>query len=171
METYTKLDIKEIAYELGEHFNKHDLDGYTGRCVICNTRVGQQVNECPGCGTPVVWLNSSVWTSLFGSGKMRVRELDAVPANCTSGKQLLSRCRALGFANLKERDDWTKFDRRFGQAEAERVIEYVFKADKTYGRGAMAHAMAIARKKLRENPLSTTIKREDTVTSMKAWQE
>jgi len=170
METYTKLDIKEIAYELGEHFNKHDLDGYTGRCVICNARVGQRDYECFECGAPVVWLNSPVWTSLFGSGKMRVRELDAVPADCTSGKQLLSRCRALGFANLKERDDWTKFDRRFGQAEAERVIEYVFKADKTYGRGAMAHAMAIARKKLRENPLGTQTPDVEIEPNMEAWQ-
>ena len=147
---HTVIDLKEIAAELEHHFRKSDGPKYTGQCAHCDAEVTQLENECYNCSTPVVWLNSKTWEHLYGNGKLRLAELEQVEPTSFSGKVLCQDCHVFGFANQKEETDWAKAERWFGQAEMASIIQYATKNQR--GRGAMAHALAIARKKLRENP-------------------
>jgi hypothetical protein len=149
---FTTIDLSEIGAELGSHFNKRDLDAYTAQCNYCDCNVTQRDDECPECGKPVVWLNSKPWKFLHGDPKLRIRELEAVEPTSETGKRLCGACKVMGFANLKEDADWAKAERNYGQAEMLSIIGYATQAKR--GRGAMSHALAIARKKLREQPKS-----------------
>jgi hypothetical protein len=145
---YTLLDLKQIASELGGHFSKYDLDNYTGQCQVCWSEVSQDVNECPDCGTPVVWANSKVWSHLYGSHKSAIAELEMVLPETVSGEFLMKACRLQGFPNASEQQDWAKAERWFGESEMRSIVQYVTR-DKR-GKAALAHALATARKKLRE---------------------
>lgn len=145
---YTVIDLKELAAELEHHFDKRNMPKYNGQCTNCWAEVTQRMNECPNCHMPIVWLNSKTWERLYGPPKARIAELEMVLPATYSGKQLCAECGVAGFANESDSKAWAKAERQFGQAEMESVIRYVTQ-DKR-GQAAMGHALAIARKKLRE---------------------
>jgi hypothetical protein len=147
---YTLIDLKIIAAELEHHFRKSDLAEYTGQCLNCWAEVTQSMNECPDCQRPVVWLNSPVWDSLYGSAKLRISELEGVIPTTEAGKYLCTRCNVIGFANRRELEDWVHAERQMGSDDMRRIVDYATLEKR--GRGAMAHALAIVRKKLRELP-------------------
>jgi len=145
---HTVFSIDKIAEELGIHFNKFDLDTYKAQCPICWASVAQDVDACPNCGTPVVWEKSKVWKRKFGDPKARIAQLEMVDPVTQSGIFLCEACRTRGFSNVSEQAAWAKAERWFGESRMRDIAGYVTR-DKR-GRGAMAHALAIARKKLRE---------------------
>jgi hypothetical protein len=153
---FTVIDLKDIGAELGAHFNKYDRDGYTSQCRYCDTEVEQRDDECPGCAKPIIWLNSKVWQFLHGDPRLRIKELEAVEPSSYTGQQLCGAARVPGFANMKEDADWAKAERNFGQSEMLSIIGYATREKR--GRGAMSHALAIVRKKLRENPGSKPLR-------------
>ena len=145
---YTVFSIDEVAAELGSSFNKFDLDSYEAQCPVCWATVSQEMDACPQCGTPVVWEKSRVWKRKFGSPKARITQLNIVDPVTQSGIFLCSACRTRGFSNASEQADWAKAERWFGESRMRSIAQFVTR-DKR-GRAAMAHALAIARKKLRE---------------------
>ena len=156
---YTVIDLNELAAELGEHFNKREIDTYTGQCTNCWATVTQTMNECPDCKIPVVWLKSRVWEDEFGSAKARIAQLRMVTPTTSSGEYLCATARVQAFSKKSDDIAWAKAEHWFGEAAMRSVVDYVTK-DKR-GRAAMAHALATARKKLREEKPSKPKSEED----------
>jgi transposase len=97
-----------------------------------------------------------------------LREIDGVPASTPTGQTLIDKCEVIGFANKAAEQDWAKAENRFGNRELESIIQYVVIKKGEKGHNGMAHCIAIARKKLRENPHKRQTKPE-TPTGPDMW--
>ena len=75
---YVTLDLRSIRSDLGDHYDATRRDEYCGICEVCEEEIPQDVNECPVCGTPVVWYGSRLWKALFGSPDAAVRLLNII---------------------------------------------------------------------------------------------
>lgn len=146
---YSRLDLDEIAAELGEHFNKYDMDDYTAQCTLCGEDVDQTMNECPSCNLPVVWFNSRVWERLHGSPRLRRQELELVKPTGEIGKLLCSKARMRGFRNQTEADIVDRAERTLGLKRCRDIVNYVTR-DKR-GRPAISHAINTFRKAISES--------------------
>ena len=95
---YVVLDLRLIREELGEHYSPVMRDDYTGVCEVCEEAVPQDVNECPVCGTPVVWRHSPIWKANFGSPDAAIRLLSIIEPEEELGAQLCRLAGVPGFA-------------------------------------------------------------------------
>lgn len=142
-----EIDLDEIIRDLGVHFDG-DKTSLVKACPHCGEIIEQWQNECYGCDTPVVWTNSDVWYEEFGSPKLRIKQLKMVNPTTETGQELIESAGEIGFANKQEDKDWARAERLFGKTDMRNIISYACSNKK--GRGAISHALAIARKKVRE---------------------
>lgn len=167
---YNKFDIKQIAIELGTHFNKEDLHGYKGQCVVCGIEISQTENTCPECNTPTVWLNSKTWRRLHGDPKTRIMELEGELPSCATGLRLCRISGVPGFPSQRESNDWSKGEHLLGQDYMNNVINYVCVKKRRKGIGAVIWAVRIVNKKLRELPKEDKVKKEPAkLNSTRVW--
>jgi len=148
---YVVLDLRSIRSDLGNHYNHTLRDEYTGVCEVCEEDVPQNVNECPVCGTPVVWRGSPLWKALFGSPDAAIRLLNVVEPEEQLGRELCDRAGVAGFANQTEADRWRRAIKKLDKNRVRGIIEWVTK--KKRGRGAISHAINFAAKVARETPV------------------
>ena len=150
---YVRLDLNYVKETLGGHYNRSLRDEYTGVCEVCQEDVPQTVNECPVCGTAVVWYNSPVWKSLFGSPDAFVRLLNVVEPEDGAGLELCRRASVSGFANQTEAQRWKRAYNKLGHSRMMGIVEYVTKKGNR-GRGVIAHALNTAEKIAREQKIT-----------------
>jgi hypothetical protein len=151
MTKYNKFDLDIIATELGDHFDKYSAGTYTGICIECGSKVGQEYKECPDCATPTVWYHSDVWRDNHGDPRLVENELRGVKPSTLSGKLLLSRAGVPTFSNATEEQKWAQAERMLGTAAMDKITNYVTQTKKNRGRGAIRHALAIVRLRLEEH--------------------
>ena len=147
---YNKFDIKQIAVELGSSFCADEVDSYKQQCNVCGATITQRDTFCVKCKTPVVWLNSSVWSNENGSPKLRIRELEGVLPTTRSGILLIKRAGLLAFQNKRDEYDWAIAEDKLGFDNMKSIIDYVFTSKRNKGRGGMRHAIAIVRNKMKD---------------------
>jgi len=145
---YTVVDLDVIANELKGHFRGDKAAEYRGYCDECYARVSQRDEECPNCGTPVVWFNSPTWQSLYGYPKTRIRELTCVKPEDAAGVLVCKRSGIQGFANVTEAKRWNRCVKNIGVQEMIDIVEKC--AESTTGRGILSYAMNWADKLIRE---------------------
>ena len=145
------MDFRRIREQLGEHYDSVMRDEYTGVCEVCEEEVPQTVNECPVCGTPVVWRNSTIWKTLFGSPDAAIRLLNIIEPEDPLGLELCQRAGVPGFANQTEADRWRRAIRKLEDSRVRGIIAWV--TEKKKGRAAISHAINFAAKVAREQPV------------------
>ena len=156
---YNLFDLDKIVAGIG-HVPRNEIDDVKSKCIVCGRWVTQEEDQCLTCNTPVVWVNSYMWKKSYGNPRIALSKLDGVEASTVTGQELIDKCNVVGFPNKKAEQDWATYERRFGLEAARSTINYVF--NKTGpGSGGMAHAVAAARRRMRENPRQRTTKVTD----------
>ena len=146
MNDFNIFDLKDIDPGTVE-----DLDKYTMPCIVCGEQVPQTVDECPCCGTPVVWKGSRVWRWEFGSATKAIRRLTApVPDDDDLlGRRLVDQLGKTGFANTSQKKRWDKARRNISEDRLKEMIARVL--EKSNKRGALPHLLNWTDKIIREN--------------------
>ena len=168
MAEYNSIDLNVVLSRLQGHIGRDEIDDVRAKCK-CGAWVHQYHDKCPTCGIPVIWFNSYAWKKCFGDPRAMLREIDGVPASTSTGQTLIEKCEVIGFPNMSAEQDWAKAENRFGVRDMEGIIAYVVIKKGEKGQNAMAHAIAIARKKLRENPRKRQSKQEKTSNGPDMW--
>jgi hypothetical protein len=150
---YETIDLKKITEQLADHYDPSEIDDLTGQCPFCRdnnilTWVDQTEDRCSKCGTLIVWQNSKLWKSIYGSDTERIREYRAVPPTSESGKHLIRGAGLTGWPSQADADTWEKAVKLRGNLEMTRIAQYVLEKHK--GHPALRHAINIAKKKVRE---------------------
>jgi len=147
---YDRFDIKAIAEELDGHFNKYDMDSYTGQCSQCGNFVSQSEDCCAECKRPVVWFNSKIWRDLYGNPTSAARELSGELPTTATGLLLLKRAGVRFFPSVAEERQWARDENTLGYVTMEDVIKYVVDTKKRRGRAAVNHALNLANSKYKQ---------------------
>ncbi|MBD3309513.1 hypothetical protein GF348_24250, partial [candidate division KSB3 bacterium] len=152
MQDIITIDFREIVRDLGEHYDPADEQTLTAQCPRCAeegrvVQIFQDNDKCFRCETPVVWRNSKMWKSIYGSPTQRIRDLRAIAPSTTSGKTLIEGAGLAGWKTQVDANTWQRAVKMFGETEMARAANYVLK-DKT-GNPAVAHAINIAKAKIR----------------------
>jgi hypothetical protein len=140
-----KIDLNEIRLELGDHFGQVPAAEHIAYCDNCDEELTQLMDECPGCGLPVVWLHSKEWKSRFGTPGSRIKELSTIMPADNAGKYLMFKAGLSGFKEKAEADRWASLAATLGQRDLSEIINYC--ARKASGRGLVAYALNAAAKK------------------------
>jgi hypothetical protein len=148
---YVVLDLRDVQESLGAHYNPAMRDEYEGVCEVCQETVPQTANECPICGVPVVWRNSKAWKALYGSPDAYIRLLSVVEPEDKAGIELCQKAGLSGFANQTEAQRWARAARKLGYSRMSGIVAWATR-DKR-GRGAIAHALNLAEKIVREEAI------------------
>jgi len=151
MKRYTVLDLREVKENLGDHYQHTLRDSYQGVCEVCSEPVGQSLNECPVCQTPIVWRNSPRWKLLFGSPDAYERLLNVVAPEETTGVELCRLAELPGFANQSEADRWRRVAKKLGESRMLGLVRHAIEK-RGKGRAALAYALNLAEKISREQP-------------------
>lgn len=146
---YVVFDLRDIARELGAHFNQVLESEHYAWCD-CGERVGQTDATCPGCGLPVVWRNSRTWKELYGSPTAAVRRLRSIMPTDEAGKYLMRRAREPGFKSAVEAEEWAALTSVLSTHQLTEVVDYC--AQKTRGRGLIKYVLNAAKKKAEKMP-------------------
>lgn len=149
---YIKIDFRQMARSLGEHFSQVAPEEHTAWCD-CGTELYQVENKCSGCGTPVVWVGSDAWQDKFGSAKEYIRELNAIKPIDRAGKYLIEKAGLPGFKDRTEIKRWNYIISVINQPKAIAIIDRC--ARKTRGRGLIKYTLNAAEKAIERMPADT----------------
>lgn len=154
MPAFATIDLRQIVDMVGSHFDRSELEQYCGQCPICRdnnrlTWISQEQNQCEVCGTPIVWQNSPLWRSIYGSPDEVIRQFRAIPAVTKSGQALLLNAGLPGWFAVSDSATWQKAVEMFGELEMTRIANFV--TQKKTGHPAIRYAINIAKKKIRED--------------------
>ena len=158
------LDFREIVRDLGQHYDPADEETLSAQCPKCAeegrvVQIFQDNNKCFRCGTPVVWKNSKLWKSIYGSPTQVIRDLRAIAPSTTSGAYLIQHAGLKGWKTQVDAQTWQRAVKMFGETEMKRAANYALK-DKT-GNPAVAHAINIAKAKIRSGKRDEKPKRRE----------
>jgi hypothetical protein len=101
----TTIDLRKRIRSMGSSYDPLEHNTYTGYCK-CGEEVGQDVKECPACGGVIIWFNSDVWKTMYGSPKAAQSQLTRVNPTDAAGVYLLNKAKLSGFASQGEYDLW-----------------------------------------------------------------
>jgi len=151
--SYHLIDLRQIAIDLGEHYNHVLRDEYPGTC-LCNEEVSQQDDQCPICNVPIVWRSSRVWRSQYGDPEKAIKRLSVTVPTDPIGKRICARAKEAGFANRGEYRRLRKAVKRIGEKQANECIDLcIRKKPAASGRGLIAYILNALDKRARENEI------------------
>ena len=146
----TIIRMADIIESLGLSYEPSRRDDYAGRCSGCGETVGQNVEECAACNTPVIWYGSKLWRQLFGSPEAVLRELTRPQPDDDDalGSSLLDGLGLTGFANMAQKKRWNRARKKVKPERLEGMIKYV--KENTHQRGTLPRLLNWTDKVIRE---------------------
>lgn len=157
------LDLADVTDAMGAHWNSLHRDEYTTACPVCYEQVGQDVNECPYCNTPIIWRHSKLWRRMYGNPSATERLLSIYPPDPDDvvGQELMRVSRTTGFANLTEKARWDKCRRHLDTDYLRNIIGYCERKTTNPGadrcprsrRGIVVFSLNVAEKAVRDRKI------------------
>ena len=144
---FIEIDLKRVIEDLGVHFQQTYVSEYTSACPVCGESIAQTDRHCPVCETPVIWLHSKAWQSLYGSAAAAKRELNTIlpqkPAEIMALKQLGLR----GFAHTAEQRRFQDAASLLSDNRIRGMVEYIVREHR--GRAGLQHLINWMKKEAR----------------------